>query len=423
MTPTYTEVARVFVSKYAADTIFTRAQWHRYAGGMWTAIKEFEFRKLIWDLLESYEATQQVRPSDSWVRNVEKYAISTINVADYLIDQHPDLVNLQNGVFNLADGILYPHDAQYYLTTQLPFDYESNAIAPEWDRYLKTALIDPATGQPDQQLIDFIQEAIGYSLTTDISHHVMFWLLGEGSNGKGVLFSVLEALAGNAAMALNLDTLRRDKYQLASMAGKRIALCPESSASDNLVDDGTIKALVSGDTINVRMIYKENFDLKPTAKLWWAMNKIPAIADTSHGFWRRMKIIPFNQTFTNGNRIPDLKQRLYTELPGIFNWAVKGLMRLRKNGKFTEVRQVEDMTAKYQFESNPVAMFVDERYYPDPAGLQQTSLIFDEYKNWCFTNGYKFHSNKNFKREMERLRFYAVRRNNGIYFAGLSKKP
>lgn len=338
------------------------------------------------------------------------------------MDNHTRLVNLENGVFNLDDGQLYPHDKNLYFTTQLPFAYDPDATAPMWEHYIGTTFVLPRSYQFDPELAAFIQEAMGYSLTTDISYHVMFWLLGEGSNGKGVLFHMLENLAGNASTALNLDLLRREHYQLANLAGKRIALCPESRSTDNLVDDAMIKALVSGDTIKVRQIRREPFDLHTTVKLWWAMNKIPAIADTSHGFWRRVRIIPFNRTFIDSAKIPDLKEQLLLELPGIFNWAVEGLNRLNKNGKFTTVKQVEDLTAKYQLESNPVAMFVEEKYEPDPLMKVQSSMIYTDYKGWCFDNNYKPHSSKNFKREMENLGYFSIRHSNAVYFTGLKIK-
>src|SRR5690606_7857354 len=122
---------------------------------------------------------------------------------------------------------------------------------------------------------------------------------------------------------------------------KRIALCSEASSTHNLVDDATIKALIAGDTMQVRQIRQEPFELHPTAKLWWAMNELPAVADTSEGFWRRMRVVPFNRSFTEDERILDLKEKLDQELPGIFNWAIAGLRRLHNAGQFCHPQQVQ----------------------------------------------------------------------------------
>ena len=68
------------------------------------------------------------------------------------------------------------------------------------------------------------------------------------------------------------------------------------------------------------------------------MNRLPTVTDTSTGFWRRIRVIPFNADFENKQRyqrIDDLKEALDEELPGIFNWAMEGLARLRENEFFT----------------------------------------------------------------------------------------
>ena len=219
--------------------------------------------------------------------------------------------------------------------------------------------------------------------------------------------------------------LKRDYYQLAGLAGRRIALCTESSATKNLVEDAYVKAIVAGDEMPVRMIYKDPFMLEPRVKLWWSMNALPAVADTSEGFWRRMCVIPFNREFKKNERILDLNERLETELPGIFNWAMDGLRRLHDRGRFVEPAQVRTQTDQYRKESNPVAQFVEEECYieEDPHGQTQSSQIYEAYSDFCKRCGYKPLSIKNFKHELERLGHYAVRRSAGVYYGVALKIP
>jgi len=279
-------------------------------------------------------------------------------------------------------------------------------------------------GQTDPQLIAFIQEAMGYSLTTDIKRHVTFWCYGEGANGKGVLFHVLEQLAGSSAIPFNVDLLHREQYQLADLAGKRIALCPEADTS-GVVEDAIIKALVAGDSLQVRQIRREPFTLRPTVKLWWSMNKLPTVTDTSVGMWRRLRLIPFNADFEKrdrAKRIDNLRELLLDELPGIFNWAMEGLARLESNGAFTYVQQVEELTATYRKESNTILTFVEEACDVDHSYNIGSNLIYTRYKEWCTDNGYKSYNARNFKTEMERLGYYYRRANVARVFDGLRLK-
>ena len=238
-----------------------------------------------------------------------------------------------------------------------------------------------------------------------MDQHTIFLCYGEGANGKGVLFHMIEQLAGAAAVPLDINQLRRERYQLADLAGKKVALCSETSATQNLVEDALIKTLVSGDTMRVRQIYREPFTLYPTTKLWWSMNELPPVADTSEGFWRRIKVIPFNRQFNDADQIKDLKQQLDLELPGIFNWAMQGLRRLRTMGTFTIPAQIKILTAQYRHDSNPVALFVEDKCYVEATEETQSSAIYAAYKDWCSDNGFRNASSKNFKSEMERLGF------------------
>jgi putative DNA primase/helicase len=338
------------------------------------------------------------------------------------IDAYTEWMNLINGVFNTLDCNLYPAKPEYYFTTQLPFQYNPNAIANFWTMYLASTFVKPRTRETDLELIEFVQEAMGYSLTTDIQHHCTFWCHGQGANGKGVLFHVLEKLGGSAAVPLNVGLLKREQYQLALLAGKRIALCSEASASNSLVEDAIIKALVAGDSLNVRMIHREPFILHPMCKLWWSMNELPAVADTSEGFWRRVKVIPFNREFTEDERIKDLKEKLELELSGIFNWCMAGLRRLRSRGKFTEPSQVQNATAKYRKEANPVRLFIDQECDVGKQYDVASSVLYAQYKDWCYANGFKHRSSQRFKIEIERLGYFYKRTATQRLYLGLQLK-
>jgi putative DNA primase/helicase len=345
-------------------------------------------------------------------------------VPSQALDGCTNLINLKNGVFSFESSTLYPHKESYFFTTQLPFSYDVYAQCPKWQYYLMTTFVKPQSKQVDLELIEFIQEAIGYSLTTDVSHHVTFWCYGTGRNGKGVLFHVLEQLSGPAFTTLNIRMLRQNVYQLAELPGKCIATCSESSATDNLVEDGTIKALVAGDTIKARSPNRRPFDLHPTVKIWWSMNTLPAVADTSEGFWRRVQVVPFNRQFSEEEQIKDLKEQLDLELSGIFNWAMVGLRRLKNRGKFRAPRQVTESTEQYRRESNPVALFVEDNLFStkDETRFPLASAVYSAYKSWCLENTYRPVSSRRFKREMETLEVYTVRKAVGMVYEGFGLK-
>lgn len=421
-TSTHTTIAAIYVARHAVDTMFARSLWWRYRGGLWQPLADKEMNYEFWQLLKEFEQREGVRPTDTMLRSVASCIAASLFVRDELLDSSENLINLTNGVYNLDDGRLYPHEAKFYMTTQLPFAYDEHANTSMWRLYLLSTLTKPHSMEHDPELAAFVQEAMGYSLTTSVKHHCSFWCYGEGANGKGVLFHVIERLAGIAASPFNVNVLRHEQYQLAMLAGKRVALCSESESTKNLVADGLVKMLISGDTMQVRQIRREPFTLHPTVKLWWSMNELPPVTDTSEGFWRRIRVIPFNRAFAANERILDLKQQLENELPGIFNWAMAGLQRLEKHGKFTEPRQVIEATARYRKEANPLVLFVEDCCVEEPTAQEQSSALYSAYKDWTKENGFKPYSIKSFKNEMERLRHYAKRGVVGTIYTGIRIK-
>lgn len=418
---TQSEMGRVYLVNHQ-NTMYTRGSWYRYSNGVWEQVYEETVVNEVWHSAEQYETMGKLRPTHNIVRGVVSYIQSHVFVPEDKVDAHPDLINLQNGSYDLKQQMLLPHNAKDYLTTQLPFAYDPQAKCPTWHYYLQSSLTHPSPRQKehDPDLALFLQEAIGYSLTTDISYHVSFWCPGEGNNGKGVLFSVLTALAGSGAMPLNIDLLKKDRYQLADLAGKRIAFCAEANvSSDNVVEDGDVKALVAGDPMNVRQIRERPFILQPQCKLWWSMNKLPVVADTSLGFWRRVRVIPFNRIFVGPEVQLDLKQRLLGELPGIFNWAMDGLQRLYVNRAFTTPQQIVDQTQEYRHDSNVVQMFVEDECLIEENAKVMSSWVYESYNNWCKRNGYRPYNARNFKREMVALGYWAKRFNTGVFFHGV----
>ena len=74
--------------------------------------------------------------------------------------------------------------------------------------------------------------------------------------------------------------------------------------------------------------------------MFFAVNSLPVADDKTFAYMRRVVLIPFKARFvdepdeTKGDekkRAPNIKESLLEELPGIFNWAMKGLKRLKNN--------------------------------------------------------------------------------------------
>ena len=102
---------------------------------------------------------------------------------------------------------------------------------------------------------------------------------------------------------------------------------------------------------------------------------------------------------------PQLAQRIIdTELPGVFNWVLKGLRRLLKNCRFTESEIAQQQIDEYKLESDSVSMFISEEgYQPSATEYMTVGEFYGEYKDFCQADGYRALGKKNFTKRCRTL--------------------
>lgn len=137
-------------------------------------------------------------------------------------------------------------------------------------------------------------------------------------------------------------------FARAELVGKLLNVSSENEFSEKGLNTQQIKSITAGDAIRVEFSYH------PVCKLLFAMNTLPATLDKSHGFFRRLVIVPFRKVFKGSEADRMLLEKLLAELPGIFNFAMEGLKRLRANDfEFSSSDAIEQAVANYKSEQNP----------------------------------------------------------------------
>lgn len=322
-----------------------------------------------------------------------------------------NVLNLANGTLDLDTLILRDHHRADMLTYTLPYEYDYYADCPRFKQFISEVLVKEDGKTPDPDLALLCQELVGYSLTQETSQEVMVWLAGEGGNGKTVMITILSKLLGPLAVSMNFQTIgMAGNYDLADLPGKRIVFSTESERGGNMAE-GYIKRIVSGETIRARPIYGTPFSFQSAAKVWWAMNDMPTVKDTSNALHRRLKLLRFFRVFKDSEKDIHLIDKLSQELPGILNWALGGLLRLREQGQFTKAAAVDAAKDEFKYESNPVAQWLKER--TEPGGATLATAAFQNYSNWCVRSGHHDMNSTNFGRELARLNIAKERKGSG----------
>lgn len=438
-----------WVDCYSNKWIFATGndRWHYWNGTCWQPDDRLIIQREVRELLDTInqrcsqyiiEASKQTgRPTDTEsntnieivkaMRKASKRTngrISSIEGMARSVNTKPisafdmqDSINLINGTLNLHSLELQPHSRDDLFTYQLDYQYDPNAKCPQWEKYISEVLVKDGTLETDTDLVSLFQELLGYSLTTQTKRQVMIWMYGDGGNGKSVAVDAVQALLGPMATTVDFQSIGLPgNYDLADIPGKRVIFSTEAEKG-GAVSEKHIKCIVTGDPLKARPIYGSPIEFRSTAKIWWAMNDRPIVKDTSDSMWRRMKLIPFLRKFEEGkNADVDLPQKLRTELPGILNWAIQGLIRLTLNDGFTYSEAAESAKLQYREESNPVARWVNTMTVRTeyPATLQ--GALFDNFKGWLSAENEKPITSNQFGRDLGRLKISKTRRDKGFMY-------
>jgi len=316
------------------------------------------------------------------------------------LDANPWTLNVLNGAINLRTGQLSKPRRQDLITKLAPVIYDPDAQCPLWERFLLEVM------GGDQELVSFLQRAIGCTLTGDTSEQVIFILHGKGANGKSTLLETLRAMLGEdytvqiraeSLMVKQGDTIPND---IARLKGARLVNARETEEGKRLAE-ALVKEMTGGDTMTARFMRGEFFDFKPEFKLFLAANHKPTIRGTDLAIWRRIRLIPFDVTFPEDKQDKQLAKKLRRELPGILAWAVRGCQGWQVLGGLGTPAAVKTATEEYRSESDTLAAFLEECTVTEDNTETQAKPMYEAYKAWCEENGERYEKQTMFGRRIK----------------------
>jgi len=393
-----------------ALVVYGMGDWRIYSTGLWGVVDETRVQQQIMGVLEDAKH-ESIRPTSSLLSSVSELSRIAVFQPAEMWDADPDLLVCTNGMLHIPSKILRPHDKEAYLTTGVPYAYDPQAGCP--------VFIDALTRLP-YRVVQFLQEFAGYCLTTDTSYEIGVWLLGVKGSGKSTIIEGFNAMLGDRAGVLSLKQISQSRFGLSNIEGKTLIYAFESP-SMYLETTDILNAIVSGEAIPVERKYRDPVTVIPRAKILWAMNKLPRIADAGDGIFRRARIVQFTP-LPEASRDPGVKDAIKQEGPGILNWALAGLDRLRKRGRFFIPPEIRNATDEFQAGNDPESGFVTECCDIDITYKAQSTPLYKAYRQWCFDNGHKAKSSTNVSQEWPRLGFHRSRQKGVTYYLGLDVK-
>jgi putative DNA primase/helicase len=310
------------------------------------------------------------------------------------LDTNPYLLNFLNGTVDLRTGESRPHDRTDFITKLVHYRYLPLAPCPRWLSFLAEAMGGgPGASDPDLaracRMVEYLQRALGYSLTGCTIEKAVFVLFGEGDNGKSTMLTTFRQLIEEYSTLLQADTLmtrqesNNTQADQADLRGARFAQTSETEEGQRLAQS-KLKRLTQGmGKIKAARKYENPIEFQETHKLWMDTNRKPMIRDADDkATFDRLHPIPFTVRIPKDRVDRDLPTKLLLEAEGVVAWAAAGAKLWHESGlhKPAEIEAAKD---RWHAEADQLGRFIAECLVISPDLRVLASALYSAYKQWA----------------------------------------
>jgi len=278
------------------------------------------------------------------------------------------ILSVKGGKVNLRTKEFSYRCQEDYLSYELDLEYNSNAKNKAFEDFvldILTPVVDNGEGQSSR---NYLQRYLGYSITGETKQEKILVLMGNGSNGKSKLFSILQnVLKANVDMVgtWNADLFNENTSsnnvnnaspEIAKLYGKRLGFINESKKS--MVWGETFKKLVdTGSSLTARELYGASFEFDLSTSFIMCSNEFPNFP-IQNCFIRRIDTLELmnrycdmdkrNSSETTANDKP-ININIINEVcgniearQGILNWLIDGAFEYYQDEKLLTIPESQE---------------------------------------------------------------------------------
>lgn len=324
---------------------------------------------------------------------------SNITPRSWFIDSAHKKINFKNGVLDLRTKKLLPHSTEYGFFYCLPYAYDPEATCPTFDQHIKDITCD------DEDLQSILLEFMGYAVSNDEpwAQRCLF-LTGEGNNGKSTFINILKGIVGPGSYStITIDNLENQQI-LAGIEGKLFNLSEEGP--NQLYRSGIFKRAVAGQEETVKRLYVQPYSVFIRAKMIVTCNELPKSPDTTHGFFRRFLIVPFDRKFTAKDEDPFINRKLATEHAGILNKILIHYEKLLERKDFTYSEKSLAVTKEFMETNDAIRDWLSNCEYSftdSDKDFVSTLRLYESYRRFCLHNTHKIDTKRVFAKKLRQI--------------------
>ena len=300
----------------------------------------------------------------------------------------PDLVAVNNGIFNYKTKQLLPFSPDYVFTSKSRVDYNpaaQNVVihnandGTDWDveSWMHTL-------SDDQEIVDVLWEILGAIIRPNVPWNKSAWFYSEsGNNGKGTLCELMRQLCGEGAYAaIKLDDMGKD-FALEPLIRASAVIVDENDVGTFIDKAANLKAIITGDIVPINRKFKTAIAYRFRGFMVQCLNEMPRIKDKSDSFYRRQLFVPFEKCFTGVER--KYIKTDYLHRKEVLEYVLKRVMHMDYYS-LSEPEACKDVLEEYKEFNDPVRQFWEEHQDDFKWDLLPNMFLYDLYRAWFNKN-------------------------------------
>ncbi|MGE5660046.1 MAG: DUF5906 domain-containing protein [Actinomycetota bacterium] len=261
--PNPAAMGQILSQKYRNKLLWSseHCSWMAYElerSGIWKPITVCHLESIIDRTLTA----EGICANNSYIANTVGKMKRILHEPNWSLKEKPinQFLPFTDGVYELATGILHPHDPSFRLTWCLPRPYQIPTIQQQagWGKI--KAWLEQAT-RNDPKAIEILLCYAAAILRGRCDLQKFLHLIGIGGTGKSTWANVMEMLIGSENTATpRLTEIETEKDAVAELMTKRLVIFADEDGSPNKMQN--FKRLTGQDTLEGRMLYKSRVQFK-----------------------------------------------------------------------------------------------------------------------------------------------------------------
>lgn len=370
-------------------------------------VKEF-CRLILGEAYTQYLANTVIAKveTDTGIDHEDFFSSATKNIHE---------IPILNGIFNLKTKKLNKFTPNKIFFNKLPIKYDPSKKCPNIEQHLKDVL-------KSEDDIKVMYELFGFLLYKDYFIEKAIMLIGNGRNGKGKTIDLMKRFLGieNCA-SVPLSGMEENSFRIIELFGKMANLAGDISYA-GLNNTGTFKGLTGRDVIGGKRKFLNSINFVNYAKIIFACNELPFIKDSTPGFWSRWILFEFPYRFVPKSEYDKLSEKereeqkiklmdpnqinkisSENELSGLFNKALEGLDKLKKNKEFSYSKGTEEIKLFWMRKANSFHAFCIDHLEEEYDGKLSKKDVRKAFMNYCKEHKVKGCSDKAMRVVLEEM--------------------